>query len=73
MRAVEPPSALADPEHVRRAVVPLTRERVGAGQCLLVSEDQRLVARVEVDLVELGAAGEVDAARGHEPQRAFDL
>ena len=56
VRAVELARALADPEHVRRAVVPLAGQRVGAGERLLVAEDQRLVARVEVDLVELGAA-----------------
>ena len=73
VRAVELAGAVADPEHVRRAVVPLAREGVGASERLLVPEDQRLVARVEVDLVQLRAAGQIDAAGSHEPQRAFDL
>jgi hypothetical protein len=51
--AVELAGALADPEHVGRAVVPVAGERVLAGQRLLVAEDERLVAGVEVDLVEL--------------------
>ena len=42
-------------------------------QRLLVAEQQRFVRRVEVDLVELHLGVEVDAARGHEPQRAVDL
>ena len=51
--AVELARALADPEHVGRAVVPLAGERVLPGERLLVAEQQRLVARVEVDLVQL--------------------
>ena len=42
-------------------------------QRLFVAEQQRLVRRVEVDLVELGLGVEVDAARGHEAHRAVDL
>ena len=73
MRAVEAACALADPEHVRRAVVPTIGQRVGAGERFFVAEDQRFVARVEVDLVELGAAREIDAAGRHESQRPLDL
>jgi hypothetical protein len=47
VRAVELAGALADPEHVRRAVVPVAGERVLPGERLLVAEHQRLVARVE--------------------------
>ena len=71
--AVELAGALADPQHVGRAVVPVAGERVLAGERLLVAEDQRLVARVDVDLVELRAALEVDPAGPHEPQRPLDL
>ena len=42
--AVELAGALADPEHVGRAVVPVAGERVLAGERLLVAEDERLVA-----------------------------
>ena len=72
VRAVELPGALADPQQVRGAVVPVAGEAVAAGERLLVAEDQRLVRRVEVDFVQLHLGREVDAARGHEAQRAFD-
>src|SRR3546814_9315042 len=52
--AVELAGPLTDPEHVGRAVVPLAGEGVLAGERFLVAEDQRLVAREEVDLVEVG-------------------
>ncbi len=42
-------------------------------QGLFVTEDERLVRRVEVDLVELCLSVEIDTARLHEPQRAIDL
>ena len=73
VRAVELAGALARPQEVRRAVVPVVGEAVAAGERLLVAEQQRLVRRVEVDLVELELGVEVDAARGHEAQRAVDL
>ena len=65
--------ALADPEQVGRAVVPVAGEAVAAGERLLVPEQQRLVRRVEVDLVQLQLGVEVDAARRHEAQRPLDL
>ena len=71
--AVELAGALADPEQVGRAVVPVAGERVPAGERLLVAEDQRLVAGVEVDLVQGGSASSVDAAGLHEAQRPVDL
>ena len=64
---------VADPQHVRRAVVPLAGQRVAAGEALLVVEEQALVARPHVDLVQSPLRHEVDAARRHEPQRALDL
>ena len=71
--AVELAGALADPEHVGRAVVPVAGERVLPGERLLVAEDQRLVARVEVDLVQVGLRLGVDAAGPHEAQGPVDL
>ena len=65
--------AVTHPDHVGRAVVPLARERVHAGQALLVGEDQRLVTGPEVDLVQTLLGTEVDAAGGHEAQGAVDL
>ena len=73
VRAVGLPRALADPEHVRRAVVPVAGQRVAAREALLVVQHEALVARPDVDLVQLGLAREVDAAGGHEAQRALDL
>ena len=55
VRAVELAGAVTDPEQVRRAVVPVAGEAVLAGERLLVAEQQRLVGRVAVDLVELRA------------------
>ena len=71
--AVDLAGPLADPQHVRRAVVPVPGQGVLAGERLLVAEDERLVAGVEVDLVQARLAGRVDAARGHEPQRPVDV
>ena len=73
VRAVELARAVADPEHVRGAVVPVARERVAPRERLLVVEQQALVARPDVDLVQLRRRGEVDPARGHERERALDL
>ncbi len=72
MSAVDGPGALADPEHVGRAVVPGAGEGVLTGEGLLVTEEQRLVGGVEVHLVK-GGRLHVDAARLHEAQGALDL
>jgi hypothetical protein len=50
--AVELAGAIADPEHVRRAVVPVAGQRVAPGERLLVVQDQRFVAGVEVDALQ---------------------
>ena len=71
--AVELARALADPQHVRGAVVPSAAERILPGERFLVAEQQRLVAGVEVDLVEVVVVLGVDAAGTHEPQRPIDL
>ena len=71
--AVRLPGALADPEHVRRAVVPVAGERVAARQALLVVEHEALVARPDVDLVQLRRVREVDPAGTHEADRPLDL
>ena len=73
MGPVELTGAVADPDHVGRAVVPIAGEGVHAGEALLVGQDQRLVAREEVDLVQALLGPEVDAARRHEAQGAVDL
>ena len=71
--AVELSGALADPQHVRRAVVPTAREGVLTGKGLFVAEQQCLVAREHVDLVQGGGGLGVHAAGAHEAQRTVDL
>ena len=73
MCTVELARALADPQHVRRAVVPVAGQRVLPGERLLVAEDQRLVAGVEGHLVQAGLRRGADTAGGHEAQGAVDL
>jgi hypothetical protein len=70
--AVELPRPLADPQHVRRAVVPLAGEGVLAGESFLVAQDEGLVAGGDVGGVQLGGGLGVDAAGGHEPKSAVD-
>ena len=73
MRAVELAGAIADPEEMSRAVVPVVGDGVLPGERLLVVQEQRLVRRVEVDLVQLPFGVQVDTARRHEAHGAFDL
>ena len=73
VRAVELAGAVADPQQVRRAVVPVAGERVAPGEGLLVGQDERFVARVEVHALQGAVVVEVDAAGLHELQRALDL
>ena len=73
MGAVEVAGALADPEHVRRAVVPTAGGRVLAGERLLVAEHQGLVAGPHVDLAERGVRLGVHPGGAHEAQGTIDL
>ncbi len=73
MRAVELPRPLARPQEVGGARVPVAGRRVASHERLLVVEQERLVARPDVDLVDDALVAEVDADRLHEPQRATDL
>ena len=73
VRPVGLPRPLPDPEEVRRARVPVAGRRVAAHERLLVVEQERLVARPHVDLVDRALVAEVDPDRLHEPQRAADL
>ena len=70
---VELACALADPQHVCRAVVPAAAQRILAGQRFLVAQQQRFVAGVEVDLVQVVGVLGVDTAGPHEAQGAIDL
>ena len=60
------------PQQVGGAVVEVPRQAVLAGEGLLEAEDEGLVARVEVHLVQGHVRGQVDAAGGHEAQGAVD-
>ncbi len=73
MGAVELAGAIADPHHVGRAVEPVAGQRVHPGQALLVGEDQCLVARPEVDLVQPDFGAQVDATCRHEAKGPVDF
>ena len=73
MGTVELAGTVAHPDHVGRTVVPVVGQGVDPGQALLVGQDQRLVTRPEVDLVQTLFGSEVDATGRHEAQGAVDL
>ena len=64
--------AVADPDHVARGGVPVARGRIDAGHRLLVAEQQRLVAGVEIGRAQLGMRLRVDADGAHEVERLGD-
>ena len=73
MGAVELSGALADPEHVGRAVVPVAGERILPGERLFVVEKKCFVTGEEVNFVQCWNGAAVDAARIHEGEGAVDL
>jgi hypothetical protein len=73
VRAVGLARALADPQQVCGAVVPVAGEAVAPCERFLVAEEQGLVRGPEVDLVQLQLRVQVDTARGHESHRPVDL
>ena len=56
MGAVELARAVADPQEMRRAVVPVAARRIDAGHRLLVGQQQRLVRGEEIGLADLRAS-----------------
>src|SRR6516225_5002358 len=73
MRVIGLSGAVADPQHVRRgAAEGAGVRRVLARHLLLVAEQQRLVAGVEVGALELGMAFEIEPASLHETERLGD-
>ena len=67
-RAFEP-RAIADPQEMRAGVVILLAGRAGPRQCLLIGQQQRLMAGVERGRLQLRQALRVDPASSHERQR----
>ena len=72
MRAVQLTRAVADPQEMRRAAVPVAGGGIDPGQRLLVGQQQRLVADVEVGLAHVARGGAGHAAGRHERQRLVD-
>ena len=73
VRMIRLAGAVADPKHVGRS----TTEGAGMGGILarhrlLVAEQQRLMAGVELGTLELGMAFEIEAASLHEAERLAD-
>jgi hypothetical protein len=73
MRAVQLPRAVADPEEVRRRVVPVATRGIDSRHRLLVAEQQRLVAGVEIRGAQLRHELRRDAAGFHEGERFADV
>ena len=72
MRVVVLARAVADPEHMAGGGVPVAGGRIDAGQRLLVAEQQRFVAGIEIGGAQFGMAFEVEAAGLHEAERLRD-
>jgi len=70
VRTVQLPGAVANPQKVPGGVIRLTGPRVDPGQGMLVLQDQRLMAGVEVHGPEYVV---VNAAGHHEGESAIDL
>ena len=72
MAVVELAGAVADPDHVARGRVPVAGGGIDPREGLLVAEQQRLVAGVEIGGAQFGMAFEIEAAGAHEIQRVRD-
>ncbi len=73
MGVVQLARALADPQQVRGAVVPVARGGIDAGHGLLITQQQRLVAGEELHLIEARIGVRIDADGPHEGQGFGDL
>ncbi len=72
MRVIRLAGAVADPDHVAGGVVPIPGRGIDARHRLLVREQQRLVARVEIRDPHFGMRLGIDAAGAHEVERLGD-
>ena len=70
--AIEVARAVAQPDQVRRGVVPVTRQGVGTGHGLLEAEQERLMRGVQGRGRHTRRVGFRQAAGGHEAQRLGD-
>ena len=61
--------SVADPQHVRAGVIPVAGQRILPSQRLLVREQQRFVAGVELRALQLRHRVGIDPARIHEIER----
>ena len=72
MRAVQLAGAVADPEEMRRTGIGVAGRGIDARQRLLIGQQQRLVAGVEIRLADLRRGFGGHAAGAHEVQRLVD-
>src|SRR6266850_793861 len=66
MAVVELAGAVADPDHVARGCVPVAGGGIDPRKSLLVTQQQRLVAGVEIGGAQFGMAFEIKPAGAHE-------
>ena len=67
------PGAVADPDHVARAAIPVAGGRIDAGERLLEAEQQRLMAGEEIRQAQFRVQLRIDAAGAHEAERLGDV
>src|SRR6266700_2192084 len=72
MGVIELPGAVADPDHVARGRVPVAGGGIDPREGLLVAEQERLMAGVEIGGAQLRMALQVEPAGAHEIQRVRD-
>src|SRR3954454_18753407 len=72
MAVIELARAVADPDHVARGRVPVPGHRIDAREGLLIPEQQRLMAGVEIGRAQLAVAFEIETAGAHKIQRLRD-
>src|SRR5436190_3207593 len=66
MGVVELARTVADPDHVARGRIPVAGRGIDAGEGLLIAEQQRLVAGVEIGRAQFRMGFEIEAAGAHE-------
>ena len=69
MRTVHLARAIADPQEMRRTAIPVAAGGIDARQRLLIRQQQRLMADIEIGLPQIARGGAGHAAGGHEGQR----